>query len=334
MRLQYVTLCYLDQVYSKENINGFYVKGCVATYLNHTHAERTLAAAGGAPDRFVGYFFDGTADMGLANGNASVYIDFFSSVSANVVVNAFVRAQGGFTDLYFNRGECSGHANGMQLHGAGASNPKLCAENCHIHHVIMDGLTGDGILIAGANGDAAVTISQCYTANPSGVGVHLLNSNGAFSVTGCQLIGGSEAVGLMVEGSAGLSSVNNIFTDFPTAMVWRKASSCESTGDTIQNPNRPGSPDGLVQLISSARCVWRGKIKGAKEISRSGVVLKIEGAAPCDYNLVDCSGIDPGCLSGGAANKLIVGGVGVTKAGLIANSPPGFAHNVAAGVMD
>ena len=84
----------------------------MATYLDHTHAARTKPArSGGAgADRYFGFFFDSSANIGLANGNASIYADFFSSHCANIPADAFVYTHGGFTDLFFNRGECSGHA--------------------------------------------------------------------------------------------------------------------------------------------------------------------------------------------------------------------------------
>jgi len=338
VRLQYVLQSYIDQIYSAENINGFYVKACIATYLNSTHAARTLAATGGGTgvDRYYGYVFDGTANIGMANGNASVYVDFFSSYCAHVANNAFVYTYGGFTDLFFNRGECSGHANGMLLNGATKSGRGGGAVDCHIHHVIMDQLSGDGILInSGANG-TAVNISQCYAQNNSGAGLHVLNSQGAVTVTGCQFLGGRHATGLLAEGSSGVSSVNNIFYDMSPAMVWKNSSSCESAADTIHNPNTPGSAAGMVQMISSVRCVWRGKINGAAGALPTAVALSIDGGggSPCDYNLIDCSGIDPACLGGGAVNKLVVGGGQVTKVGVTAGAPAGYSHNVAAGVMD
>ena len=254
------------------------MRGCVATYLSHTHAARSLAAArtAGGTDRYVGYLFDATAELGLANGNASIYLDFFSSASANVADNAFVHTVGGFTDLYFNRGECSGHANGMRLNGLGPTDTRASAEDCHIHHVIMDGLSGDGLAIAGGGGGAAVTISQCYMANATGAGVRVTDSSGAVSITGCQFIGAAAATGLLVERAAGVSSVNNIFTDLGVAMAWRNATNCESLADTIQNVGSPGSPDGLVRIVSSSRCIWRGKIKGSPRRSPAGVVLSMD----------------------------------------------------------
>jgi len=119
-------------------------------------------------------------------------------------------------------------------------------------------------------------------------------------------------------------------------MVWKNSSSCESAADTIHNPNTPGSAAGMVQMISSVRCVWRGKINGAAGALPTAVALSIDGGggSPCDYNLIDCSGIDPACLGGGAVNKLVVGGGQVTKVGVTAGAPAGYSHNVAAGVMD
>jgi hypothetical protein len=337
LRMQYVLQCAIARIWTDENINGFYVKACVATSLTDTHASRTRKAAGGGDgaDRCYGYLFDGTAKFGLANGNASVYVDHFSSVSANIADNALVHTYGGFTDLFFSRGECSGHTNGMQLNGGGTKDRSPSAEDCHIHHVIMDGISGVGILINQSNSGAAVTISQCYTAGGSGVAVHVLDSLGAFSITGCQFGGTSHATGLLVERSAGVSSVNNIYANFGVAMLWKNSRGCESASDTIQNPDFAGSKAGAVQLVSCLRSVWRGKIKGFAGAQHTAVALSVDGpgGGPCDYNLIDCSGIDPQCLTGGAANKLSVAGETVTTTGVTTGAPVGYSNNVVAGVM-
>jgi hypothetical protein len=337
LRLQYVLQCAIAHIWSDESINGFYVTACVATSLTDVHAHRTRAAMGGGTgaDRYYGFFFDGGAKIGLANGNASVYVYHFGSSSANVPDNAFVHTYGGFTDLFFSRGECSGHSNGMQLNGGGKEDSKPSAEDCHIHHMILDSLSGDGILINQSNNGAAVTISQCYATNLTGAAVHLVDSLGAFSLTGCQFGGTDHSTGILVEGSAGLSSVNNILTNFGKAMVWKNSASCESAGDTIQNPNFAGSTAGIVQLISCMRSVWRGKIKGAAGLLPKAVSLTMDGpgGGPCDYNLIDCSGIDPGCLAGGAANKLTLDGGAVTTVGVTGGAPEGYRNNVVAGVM-
>jgi hypothetical protein len=338
VRMQYVVQSLVERVWSTESINAFYIKACVATYIDHTHAARTLQARLGeaGTDRYFGYVFDSSAKIGMANGNASVYIDFFSSLCANVSVNAFAYTYGGFTDLFFNRGECSGHANGMWLNGGGKSDTEPSAEDCHIHHVIMDGLSGDGIKISQSNSGAAVTISQCYATNISGVSVRVVDNQGAISVTGCQFGGTNRSTGMLLEGSAGVTSVNNIYTNFGTAMAWKNSECCESTGDTIQYFGETGSPDGVVQMISCVRCIWRSKIKGSPGPLAKAVVLTMDGAGggSCDYNLVDCSGIDPRHLAGGPSGKLTIGGASATAAGVTTGAPAGYSHNVVAGVMD
>jgi hypothetical protein len=97
-----------------------------------------------------------------------------------------------------------------------------------------------------------------------------------------------------------------------------------------------GARGGAVLLISTVRSVWRGKIKGAAGILPKAVSLTRDGAGggPCDYNLIDCSGIDPGCLVGGAANKLTIEEVAVTNTGLTTGAASGYSNNVVAGVMN
>ena len=83
------------------------------------------------------------------------------------------------------------------------------------------------------------------------------------------------------------------------------------------------------------RSVWRGKLKGAAGLLPKAVSLAMDGpgGGPCDYNLIDCSGIDPGCLAGGAAIKLTLGGGAVTTVGVTEGAPEGYRNNVVAGVM-
>jgi hypothetical protein len=55
--------------------------------------------------------------------------------------------------------------------------------------------------------------------------------------------------------------------------------------------------------------------------------------ASSDHNLIDCSGIDPRCLAGGAAKKLTIGGHQVVTVGVTVDAPVGYSSNVVAGVM-
>ena len=75
---------------------------------------------------------------------------------------------------------------------------------------------------------------------------------------------------------------------------------------------------GVVQMISSVRCIWRGKIKGVAGALHKAVALTLDGpgGGPCDYNLIDCSGIDPRCVVGGGENKLTIGGASVEVVGV------------------
>jgi hypothetical protein len=279
-------------------------------------------------------FLDSSADIGLAGGNASVYLSYISSGSANVSINSLMYAYDGFTDTYWSYLESSGHASGMMLNGTtntGAGSP---TEDIHIQHAIFDGLSGYGIYINQGNAGTNITISQCYFEG-SQYGVFVNGTFGATSIVGCQF--DNLSVGIYALSSLGVTDTNCNFTDCLTSVQWQDSNSCESAASILSYRSATAHGSGAVVLISAARCVWRSKITGpANSVPSGAVVLTIDGGTghACDYNEINCSGIDPGCLTGGSANKLVLGGTQITVTGITSGAPANMTHNVVYGVMN
>lgn len=336
LRVQYCLGCYFTNLWINENINAVFVRGNVANYYQGLHLGRTLAGAGGGggADRYYGVFVDGTAALGLAGGNASVYFSYISSACANVAINSHTYAYGGFTDTYWSYLESSGHASGMMLNGTTNVDAGAPTEDIHIHHAIFDGLSGYGIYINQGNAGTNITIDQCYFEG-SQYGVFVTGTFGATSIVGCQF--DNLAVGVYALSSLGVTDSNCNFTDCETCVQWEDSNSCESAGSILSYKSGTAHGSGAVILISAARCVWRSKITGPADSVPSGaVVLTIDGVThhACDYNEINCSGIDPGALTGGSANKLVMGGTQIVATGIAAGAPAGMTHNVVYGVMN
>lgn len=336
LRVQYALGCYFKDLWINESINNLYVKANVACYFQGLHLVRTLVASGGGTgaDRYYGVLLDSSASIGLASGNGSVYFSYISSGCAGVAINALVQSFDGFTDTYWDHLESSGHASGMLLDGTTQGDSGAPTEDLHIHHAIFDGLSGYGIYINQGNAGTNVTIDQCYFAG-SLYGVFVNGSFGATSITNSQF--DNLSVGIYALESLGVTDTNCNFTDCATSVQWQDSNSCESTGSILSYKSGTAHGTGAVILISAARCIWRSKITGpANSVPSGAVVLTIDSVTThaCDYNLIDCSGIDPGCCTGGSANKLILGGTQITVVGITTGAPTDMTHNVAAGVMN
>jgi hypothetical protein len=323
-----------NNVYINENINDFYYAGLVECYFSNIRCSRFQVASGGGSgaDRYNGFFGDYTPDIGFASGNASVYFNqCFSGLSTGSPVavenNAAFYMYGGIQDTFIDRIETTGHYNGIVGNGLNTAGGDLT-----INHPIIDQIQGgSGILITGVL-NMTVNVNIPYVTAETGNAIEVINCTGGMTIENGQFGGDATSIGLVVNTSTGVTTLGCVFLNFSIAQQYTAATGCESTGDTISSNGAAVSAGGFVQFIGSNRNVWRSKILGYNDTAIPlGVVLS---GGPSDYNEIDCSGINPTTITGGSANKLVLGGTQITSAGITSSAPSGYTHNVAAGVMN
>ncbi len=337
IRVRFAVTCQFLDVNVVDHSIGFYVEGGVHCYFNHCQALRNVPGANRSNDFFVGFFQNATDTIGANTGEASMYYSecsVFGRPNGLTFASGFY-AYGGWTDTFIHRLETANMDTAINMNADNTAF-QFPSEDLIISDCVLDGCTAFGIHLNGGNELTAVTIHNTYVAivGSDAAALHVVETRGPVSVTGCQFIGGG--FGAKMEFSSGVSLVNNIFTEMKVAILFANSTNCESTADTINNAHTPGSPDGLVQFASSSRCIFRSKIMNTRRstLSLLGVALTIDPRTgrPCDHNEICGSGIDPTALSGGADKKIEAFGTPVTIVGAFGSR--GSVHNLATGILN
>lgn len=329
VRLQWVNISSLEDIWCKESTNGFYIRGTVYCKLCGCHAFRSTASRRAGNDYFAGFLQDNSPKAGLNSGNASLYYDScgVSGGFQGMSTSYGILTIGGFTDTFIDKMETSGIQQGLVFNGA-AQGVEYPSENLMVTNCVIDTPVVGLRVTAPGSQRTAVTVSGCYfgIALPSAqAGILIDHCSGAVTLTGNQLISSQAApaaVGLAIRDSDGVCAQGNIYTDLANPIVLERANNCR-LGDTV-NVSRPGlGGSAAVSLASSNRNIVDCVVHGAPPAYGAGASLRASS-----FNEVRCTGLDPAALRGGAARKLVADGAEIRTAGAFGRG------NLATGIMD
>lgn len=123
LKCQYTFTAKIENVSVFNASKGFEIVGTVTTYFNHCTAWRDNSdAVYQRTGTSYGFFIDSTQNLGLAGGNASLYLTECTSTGyIGASTNAFVcfYVEGYVADIFFSRCESSGGHFGFQVIVAG-----------------------------------------------------------------------------------------------------------------------------------------------------------------------------------------------------------------------
>jgi hypothetical protein len=333
--VKWTLFAYFYKVNSWDSQYGFYFGATCRTYVTNCYSARTLAAsnAGTLTDEFAGYYLDGAISFGAAGGNASTY--FFDSTAGCGETALTTSNSRGFllataaADTFINRCEVTTCAIGLELVGtAGGAKAQSGDADIHINELIVDGFTQWGLRMVDLSAYAAVDVSNSYFAPASGAaasaGIGIVDCIGPVSLVNNQVIGWpSPLIGLLIQNSGGVSSVNNIYNACSNGGVQLVTAQGCRIEDTINNITGTAA-NAAVKLSSSCNRNYIAPIvTGGANVWPIGVNLS---GATNTYNEINCTAIIPTAITGGSANKLVINGVQITVAG-----PTG--NNLASGIM-
>jgi hypothetical protein len=313
LRLQFVQNIHVEDVWSIENTNGFYVNGVVFSAFDRCFASRVSSGPTAGNDYFAGFLLDARARIGMNTGLASLYIRNKCGAHGGVHASPTygVRTVGGCTDVFIDAFETAAIEHGLWFDGE--SDVAYPSENLRVSNCVLDQVK-TGIAIRRGNAATNITLINNYCA-PSAAGgsiavlvqqTPLSGLGGAVSLVGNELIGsGGETIGLMVDGSSGVIASGNLYTDLSRPVVLHGARGCRIV-DRISNVAHHASGP-AVELAGSAQCVVDASVGGAPNAFQAGVAL-----AACRAVEVRCSGIEAAALSG---PKLTAEGRGVDTTG-------------------
>lgn len=217
LRAQFALFARIERVSAAEHAIGFVARGLVRSMMTDCVAFRSLPGRqDGATWR--GFLLDGADDIGLAGGNASLFLtDCNATIGGDprVMDGVGLLLDGAFADSFVTGFETAGVATGIRVDGRTATlggRARNGHVNLHLTRPVIDQCGAAGIEIRDTDAHAAIDLTDPYVAVAAGGGpaIRLDRMRGMATITGGQLIGntdaasGGQAIGLAAGGSDGL----------------------------------------------------------------------------------------------------------------------------------
>ena len=217
LRAQYLLYAHFEQVSAFEHGIGFVARGLVRSELRDCVAYRSLPGrSAGQP--FRGFLLDGSGDIGLAGGNASLYLaQCNATIGGDPVVadGVGLLIEGAFADSFILDFETAGIETGVRIDGQAGmigGRTRNGHVNLHLRMPILDQCGRVGLDIRDTAAETLIDIGDVYVAvAPSAeAAIRFTAMRGAATITGGQLVGtsnssaGGKATGLAASDSHGL----------------------------------------------------------------------------------------------------------------------------------
>lgn len=303
LRIRYTFDCLVEGVSADEHTIGFSIFGAVYTHMARCKAFRSVS--GGS--RFWGFHLDGRRSIGLAGGNASLYLTDCGTAtggSPGLSESVGMFLQGGFADSFIENFETSGIAVGIRVDGMAdkldASVARTGHANLHITHPILDQTSATGIELTALSAYAAVDIVDPYI-GPSPVAlaaIFIHRCKGLVTIIGGQAIGwynavhGGNAIGVYGQDAEGIGLHGLKLVGFRRPLGFENCR--DLTIDAmINNPGEPAA-QAAITLLNCHHGQIRCRIKGLTGAFPNAVELR----GGNHHLTIDTAGIDGSCLKG------------------------------------
>ena len=313
LRLRHCLYADVSRVHSAENTNGFALGGVVRSYVRDCSAFRS-PAGGTASSVFRGYACDGSVDIGLAGGNASLYlVDCSASTGGQPRLTESVGLwlDHAFADTFAANFECAAIATGIRLSGRASGMSAALRRTGHgdvrILAPVLDQCSNIGIEISDLSDHAMIDIADAYVTPAPGAKAAILfdRARGLTTVRGGQILCGLErsAPAILASDSDGIeiAGVKILDSQEPVRM-----SRCRdfSLGVAINLPNG-GARGPAVVLSDCADGTVTARVKGPAGAFPAGV--SVTGSATRSL-AIDISAIGADAV-GGERNRVMWSGV-------------------------
>jgi hypothetical protein len=319
MRIQHALLTVVERVQSTDSYLGFIAYATVRTAFRYAHAKRDSAGSSPTNDKFYGFFLDGTApNNGAAGGNASTYLtDCSVELTIGSLSDSYGFALSGKpVDTFVLRPETLGVSTGIIITGDSSPSGNV---DVHITDAIVDGFGSHGLYISGVGNWGAIDVKGGYFAPSGGAsttyGIRVVGTTGMIALTNNQTAcsPNSLCMGLYIEDSQGVVARSNMHMGSNRPIILDASSSCV-VEDIIANPGQTPTQAAVCLINASTRNRIAPVVKGQSANKfPQGVNLMSTGN---EYNEINCTGIDPAAITGGATDKLHINGSAVTTTGL------------------
>lgn len=311
LRAQYLLFARFEQVSAAEHGVSFHLHGLVRSQLVDCIAFRSIPGVRtGQPWR--GFLLDGMDDIGLAGGNASLFLtDCNATIGGNPQVSDAVglMLEGAFADSFITNFEATSVATGLCVDGKSAQigkRARVGQVNVHIRMPIIDQCGDAGIVIRNTGPHMMIDMADPYVAAaPSArAAIDCADMGGSLSIQGGQLVGGSNsaaggsAIGLHARNATGLQVQGLKILEHSAPVILARCEGFVLQG-WIANTAHIAGRD-AIGLRDCTRGTVAFLIGGGRGVFTGGVA--IDGTA--SRLRIDATGHDDLALADGQANRV------------------------------
>jgi hypothetical protein len=319
LRTAYVYECEFRNVAGWECSIGFAIYGNVTTRYLDCIAFRSLAGSRSANDIWRGFWLKGSPPV-LAGGNASVHLvrcNASRGGSPALTDPVGFKLEGAFVDSFLSWCETSQIPVGMHITGTGATGGNGSNFDLHISHPIIDQASDCGIKLENLAPSALVDIDHPYIACSASAfaAIYIFNGAGRTSIVGGQAIGaGGTTLGVYGLNQRGLTVSALKLFNLARPVGLGACLNCRIQPE-IHNPDFSANPyQGAVWLSDCDRMIIQPSVSGKAGAFPQGVYLAGTGNG---HVQIDPTLVEPGCISGGVANKVQINGASITVPGVV-----------------
>ncbi len=304
LRAQFLLFAHIEAVSAAEHAVGFAARGLVRSIIANCIAFRSLP--GRQDGQFWrGFLLDGSEDIGLAGGNASLFLtDCNATIGGDpkVADGVGLLLDGAFADSFISGFETAGVETGIRVDGrAGAlgGRGRNGHVNLHLTMPIIDQCGKVGIDIRDTSAHALIDITEPYVAvAPSAeAAIRFDRLRGAVTLTGGQCVGntnsaaGGHAAGLMAKDSNGIQVAGLKVLEHSRPVVIERSAGL-SLRLSVANP-ASRSRDAAITLDDCAGGIVAPLIMGQDRAFVTGI--RIGGKSALS---IDATGIMPSAVGG------------------------------------
>jgi hypothetical protein len=311
-----VLFCHFESLSAREHANGFSIIGAVRTHFRDCVAFRSLLPRGGGAGTFRGFHLDGRVEIGLAGGNASVYLtDCNATVGGKPKLAEAVGLllEGAYADSFISNFETSEIPVGIRVagnaRGLSAARRRSGHANLHISMPVIDQCSNVGIDISDTSDHSLIEIHDPYVALAPGAlaGIFLHSLKGLTSIIGGQVIGwvdagaGGNGLGIHALDAEGFEVTGTKLLSMKRPAGLDRCRNFE-LAVAVNNPDVSAS-QAAIWLRDCVRAVVRVRVKGRAGAFPQGAYLAGGGNREIS---IDATGVDPAAIAGGSANRVVV----------------------------
>lgn len=314
LRAQFLLFALFEQVSAFEHGIGIVARGLVRSTMRDCVAFRSTPGADGRRP-YRGFLLDGSEDIGLAGGNASLYLQACNATiggAPDVADSVGLLLDGAFADCFVIDFEATALECGIRVDGmseAIGARGRHGHANLHLRMPIVDQCSRAGVEIRDTTVQSVIDITGPYVAvAPTGqVGIQVDRMRGSISISGGQVLGGMNsaargaAVGLEVRESRGIAVHGLKIVDHAQPVRLADCSGFALHPTIMNTAERSGGAAILIE-----RCEG-GSIAPLISADRSSFSFGVALDDRSTRLRVDCVGVAPQSVGVGANRVSIAG---------------------------